>query len=218
VKLCLLSLLCVAGCAPPQLARGLSVLRGSPGRYAAAIETRGGGCCSQSCAGHSVQTTLALTLAADGRADAQWSRSGCLVTITGDGPLEFPYDPGPPAALCAPRDGSVVRSLDGAGRLEGKWAREGAWMRVELHPTGMGAPWSLRCGQLVPAKGAAPFEGPVFACRFVGAPSDLTMGFEVSTIFLPRIVILDDRPGLVVRHVGGGFGQRDEITLGWSTP
>jgi hypothetical protein len=154
----------------------------------------------------STVASFALELAAGGRAGGQWMRRGCTVLVSGDGPIEMPYDPGPPEAVCqgaaAPGQRREVHSLDGAGQLHGAWEHDGASMRVALRSDApAGEPWVLRCARVALRSPPARVDGPLLACRFQDAQWDQRAGFAVN-----ELMYLDDAPGLLVRSHERGLG------------
>jgi hypothetical protein len=181
-----------------------------PGRYAATIEQRSGSCCSESCGAMSTVASITLDLAEGGRADGQWSRRGCTVLVSGEGPIEMPYDPGPPESVCQgaaePGQRRNVYSLDGAGRLQGAWKQDGASSRVELRTDAPAAkPWVLRCARVALRSPPARIDGPLLACRFQDAQWEQWAGFAIN-----ERVYLDDEPGLLVRsHERGRMGAEE---------
>jgi hypothetical protein len=191
VRLWLFGAAVLGACAP---ARHPSVVPSS-GRYAATIESRGAGCCSESCGAHSTIAEVSLELEAGGRARAQWSRTGCTVLESGgDGPREMAYDPGTPAALCALRavERGVrrdVNPLDARRAWAGSWERAGDGIVVALRDRA--ATWRLECsGQTRPG---------LLACRSVDAAWELSAGLEIG-----GVLYLDDAPGLRVIEVQRG--------------
>lgn len=196
--------------APPSAAdAGVAVGAVPAGVYSATIDHRSAGCCSQSCGARSTVASLDLEIHADGRLDARWARTGCNVTLSGNGPLMMPNDPGPPEALCGARPASSQRreviDLTGAGALSGSWTREGRDLRVVLSLANVKAPWSLRCANSERDGGAARRLTCTTADGAWSESLDFTSGGALH---------LDDVPGLKVSERVPGFGasRRTELS------
>ncbi len=195
----------------------------APGRYAASIDQRSGGCCSASCGARSTVATISLDLRVDGTARLEWTRRGCNVTLSGDGPMHMPNDPGSPDALCAARpDGASSRErrqvidLTGQGRIDGTWTRDGGAMRVTLSVPGAAEPWSILCAR----SGTGRELRAPFACASVrGAWSEL-LDFTVdSALYLDvlpvgrRASTLGPSHGLTVHVRVPGFGASRRVEI-----
>jgi hypothetical protein len=183
------------------------------GRYEASIETRGGGCCSESCGAHSIVARVTLDFDDRGGARARWTRVGCTVTESGgEGPRVMAYDPGAPEQLCVGRAASGggrrdVHRLDGERSFVGSWrAREGA-IDVELEDDATpGRSWKLSCSDEMPKQLANPVPEGLLACTVEGTPWEDSVGLAIR-----GVLYVDDRPGLSVSSREGGLWGDDGV-------
>jgi len=187
-----------------------------PGRYAATIDQRSAGCCSESCGARSTVSTIAIDLRPDRTAEAQWSRKGCNLTVSasrpaaGGPPLVMPNDPAPEWLCALPDPASVAGEhrelidLNSAGRLTGTWARECDGVRLALSAPREGTPWSLQCT----ATGTAGPDQAPFTCTTTAGRWSESVDLAVDGRLL-----LDARPGFQVRVRVPGFGASTQVEI-----
>jgi hypothetical protein len=190
------------------VARATASAQGSPTmrarRLLGLVDLRAAGCCSQSCAARSTTASIDLRLAADGRLEARWSRAGCNVTLTGDGPKQMPTDPGPPEVLCGSGAHGPAREeidLTGAGTVPGTWSLDGDVFHVTLDVAT--PPWTLRCEPDVMK------PGRLVRCTAAGGSWE-----QATDLLAEGALYLADAPAGATVHVREpGFGARPQVQI-----